>query len=68
LERQRSKRRNDGWKACETPDAGYDPTTDRLTFTPGRKRALGWHTVRIKAVDGKNIAGTKSWNFRIVSG
>jgi hypothetical protein len=47
---------------------GYDRTTDRLTYTPGSRLALGWHTVRIKAVDAKNITGTKSWSFRIVSG
>ena len=45
----------------------YDRATDKLTYTPGRL-ALGWHTVKIEAVDAKNIAGTKSWRFRIVSG
>jgi glucose/arabinose dehydrogenase len=47
---------------------GYDRATDSLTYTPGSRLALGWHTVRIKAVDAKNITGTKSWSFRIVSG
>ena len=46
----------------------YDRTTDRLTYTPGSRLALGWHTVKIGAVDAKNITGTRSWSFRIVSG
>ncbi len=46
----------------------YDRATDTLTYTPGRRLALGWHTMRIEAVDAKNITGTKSWSFRIVSG
>jgi glucose/arabinose dehydrogenase len=46
----------------------YDRATDSLTYTPGKRLALGWHTVRIRAVDAKNVSGTKIWSFRIVSG
>ena len=46
----------------------YDRATDTLTYTPGKRLALGWHTVKIRAVDAKNVPGTKSWSFRIVTG
>src|SRR5215211_2604553 len=42
----------------------YDRTTDRLTYTPGSRLALGWHTVKINAVDAKKSTGTRSWSFR----
>jgi glucose/arabinose dehydrogenase len=45
----------------------YDRATDSISYTPGRRLALGWHTVRITAVDGKDVTGTRSWSFRIVS-
>jgi glucose/arabinose dehydrogenase len=46
----------------------YDRATDRLIYTPGSRLALGWHTIKIDAVDADNVMGTKSWRFQIVSG
>jgi hypothetical protein len=52
------------WIARTTFD--YDRTTDTLTYTPGSRLARGWHTVTIKAVYAKGIAGIKTWRFKIL--
>jgi glucose/arabinose dehydrogenase/PKD repeat protein len=46
----------------------YDRATDRLTYTPRSRLALGWHSVRIKAVDAKGVAGIRTWRFQVTSG
>jgi PKD repeat protein len=45
-----------------------DRATDKLTFTPRSRLALGWHTVRIRAVDAEGVAGIMAWRFQVVSG
>jgi dipeptidyl aminopeptidase/acylaminoacyl peptidase len=44
----------------------YNRTTDRLTYTPGKKLTLGIHNVRVVAKDEANLSTTKNWGFEIV--
>jgi dipeptidyl aminopeptidase/acylaminoacyl peptidase len=44
----------------------YNRSTDKLTYTPDKKLALGKHNVRVIAKDEANLSTTKNWDFEIV--
>ena len=44
----------------------YDPASDRLTFTSGRRLSFGRHTMKIVAREGAGLSTTETWSFRVV--
>ncbi len=44
----------------------YDPTRDRLKFTPPSKLSLGRHVVRITARDEAGLSTSRKWRFEVV--
>jgi dipeptidyl aminopeptidase/acylaminoacyl peptidase len=44
----------------------YDPSTDRLSYTPAGKLTYGRHTVRTVVKDSAGATTTKGWSFRVV--
>jgi hypothetical protein len=45
----------------------YDTATDKLAYRPGRKLALGTHTVKITANDLAGNVRSKQWKFKVVA-
>lgn len=43
----------------------YDASTDRLSFTPGSRLALGRHTVKVVATDEQGLQTAESWRFTV---
>jgi hypothetical protein len=44
----------------------YNQSTDRMSYTPAKKLALGKHALKVIAQDGSGLSTTKSWSFEIV--
>jgi Tol biopolymer transport system component len=44
----------------------YDPSTDRLSYTPSSALSYGRHTVRVVAQDSAGATATRAWSFSVV--
>jgi TolB protein len=44
----------------------YDPSTDRLSYTPSSALSYGRHTMRVAAKDSMGATSTKAWSFVVV--
>ena len=44
----------------------YNTAKNRLSYSPGRKLALGRHTVKVNATDSPGNSAAKRWSFKVV--
>ena len=44
----------------------YDPSRNRLAYTPGANLAFGSHTVRVVARDAAGNVASRGWGFRVI--
>ena len=56
----------DGKAVAET-EFSYNPSTDRLTFTPERELPAGRHTVKVAAKDDVLLVGQSAWSFKVTT-
>jgi Tol biopolymer transport system component len=56
----------DGKAVAETKFS-YNPSTDRLAFTPERELPAGRHTVKVAAKDDVLLVGQSSWSFKVTT-